>query len=53
MATFEKRAEGTTSTGIGQQVSFAEADDRYLSLGIIVNFAVFLELDAREDAMRR
>ena len=43
MATFEILVKGTTSTGIEQQESFAEAGVRYLTMIIIVNFAVFLD----------
>ena len=43
MATLEILVKGTTSTGIEQQESFAEAGVRYLSMIIIVNFAVFLD----------
>ena len=43
MATFEILVKGTTSTGIELQESFAEAGVRYLTMIIIVNFAVFLD----------
>ncbi len=43
MATLEILVKGTTSTGIEQQESFAEAGVRYLTMTIIVNFAVFLD----------
>ena len=43
MATLEILVKGTTSTGIELQESFAEAGVRYLTMIIMVNFAVFLD----------